>query len=147
MDPLLLLLLLQAAAASTTFPSCLTANTTWEFSTDTSFIFNIPTPELCQQYCVDSPPCKAITWRSLETSGLALYCVTFSTTTTELPCTNCVSGPSRCSCSVKGECQEEEDNIIAQFSDIHTEQECATLCLENALCEFFTYFGDNSVLR
>ena len=95
MPPLLLFLLLQGTAASTTFPSCLTANTTWDSSLITSITPNIPTPELCQQMCVDSPPCQAITWTSPQATGLPLSCVTFSSTTSELPCTDCVSGPAR----------------------------------------------------
>ena len=50
-------------------------------------------------------------------------------------------------CSSEGECQAEDDNILEQFSGVTLEQECATLCLENKLCKFFTYFGDNSGLR
>ena len=70
-----------------------------------------------------------------------------SSTSTELPCTSCVSGPALCSCSSEGECQAEDDNVVDQFSGVALEQECAALCLENNLCEFFTYFGDNSGLR
>ena len=143
----LLLLLFQAAVASTTTPSCLTANITWDFSTDTAFIPYISTPELCQQLCMDSPSCKAVTWHSPEASGIPLYCITFSTTSTELPCSNCVSGPGWCSCSSEGDCQEEGDNIIEQFTDIASEQECAALCLKNKLCQFFTFFGENSARR
>ena len=147
MAPLLLLLLLQAAAASTTFPSCLTANTTWDSSLITSITPNIPTPELCQQICVDSPPCQAVTWTSPQATGFPLSCATFSNATTELPCPDCVSGPARCSCSSEGECQAEDGNIVEQLSDIPIEQECAALCLENGLCKFFTYFGDSSAIR
>ena len=144
---LLLLLLLQAATASTTIPSCLTANTTWDSSFITSFTPSIPTPELCQHICVDSHPCQAVTWASPRATLFPLSCSTFSTTTTDLPCTDCVSGPARCSCSSEGECQAEDDNILEQFSDIPGEQECAALCLKNGLCEFFTYYGDNSARR
>ena len=147
MAPLLLLLLLQAAAASTTLPSCLTANTTWDSSLITSITPNIPTPELCQQICVDSPPCQAVTWASSDASPYPLSCATFSTTTSELPCTDCVSGPVRCSCSSQGECQTEDDNTLAKFSDIPTEQECAALCLKDSLCAFFTFCGANSAHR
>ena len=147
MAPLLLLLLLQVAAASTTFPSCLTANTSWDSSLITSITPNIPTPELCQQICVDSPPCQAVTWTSPQATGFPLSCATFSNATTKLPCSNCVSGPARCSCSSLGECLAEDGNIVDQLSDIPIEQECAALCLENGLCKFFTYFGDNSDLR
>ena len=147
MAPLLLLLLLQAAAASTTFPSCLTANTTWDSSLITSFTPNIPTPELCQLICEDSPPCKAITWTSPQATVLPLSCVTFSNTTLELPCSSCVSGPKRCFCSSQGQCQAEDDNIIDMVSGVVLEQECADLCLENSQCEFFTYFGDESAFR
>ena len=147
MAPLLLLLLLQTASASSTIPSCLTANTTWDSSLITSLTPNIPTPELCQQICLDSSPCQAVTWASSESSPFPLSCSTFSSTTSELPCTNCVSGPSSCSCSSQGECQAEDGNIVAHFSDIPTEQECAALCLENSFCQFFTYFGDASGLR
>ena len=147
MAPLLLLLLLQAAAASTTFPSCLTANTTWDSSLITSFTPNIPTPELCQQICVDSPPCQAVTWASSDASPFPLSCYTFSTTTSELPCTHCVSGPTSCSCSSEGQCQAEDDNIVDTFSGVALEQECSALCTENGLCQFFTFFGDDSALR
>ena len=143
----LLLLLLQAAAASTTFPSCLTANTTWDSSLITSITPNIPTPELCQQICVDYPPCQAVTWTSPQATGFPLSCATFSNTTSKLPCTDCVSGPARCSCSSEGECQAEDDNILEVFSGIALEQECEALCLGNRACEFFTYFGDASPLR
>ena len=147
MAPLLLLLLIQVAAASTTIPSCLTANTTWDSSLITSITPNIPTPELCQQICVDSPPCQAITWSSSDAPPFPLACYTFSNNTSEFPCTFCVSGPSLCSCSSQGQCQAEDDNIINVFSGIVLEQECAALCLENGLCKFFTYFGESSAFR
>ena len=146
MAPLLLLLLLQTAAATTTFPSCLTANTTWDSSLITSFTPDIPSPELCQQLCVDSPPCQAVTWTSPATR-LPFSCLTFSTTTTELPCTDCVSGPARCSCSSQGECQAKEGNIVDVFPDIPTVEVCAALCLGEDSCQFFTYLGDNNVFR
>ena len=148
---LLLLLLLQGAVTSTTFPSCLTANTTWDSSNITSFIPNIPTPELCQQICLDSPPCQGVTWTSSDASPFPLSCYTFSTTPTTLqPCTDCVSGPSRCSCSSQGQqgqCQAEDDNIVDHFDGIALEQECSSLCRQNRPCHSFTYFGDMSPLR
>ena len=147
MAPLLLLLMLQAVAASTTLPSCLTANTTWDSSLITSFTPDIPTPELCQLICVDSPPCQAVTWSSSEAPLFPLSCYTFSTTTAEVPCNDCVTGPARCSCSSPGQCQTEDNNVVDQFSGVALEQECTALCLENDLCEFFTYFGDDSAFR
>ena len=144
---ILLLLLIQTAAASKTFPSCLNTNTTWDSSLITSLTPNIPTPELCQQLCVDFSPCQAITWTSAQASPFPLYCATFSNTKSELPCADCVSGPATCSCSSKGECQAEEGNIVDVFSDISLEGECIALCQKNNICKFYTFFGDNSALR
>ena len=147
MAPLLLLLLLQAAAASTTFPSCLTANTTWDSSLITSITPNIHTPELCQKLCLDSPPCQAVTWASSDASPFPLSCYTFSTTTSEIPCNNCVSGPARCSCSSHIQCQAEDNIIVKSFSGVALEQECLALCKQNGLCDSFTHHGNSSILR
>ena len=135
---LLLLLLLQGAAASTTLPSCLTANTTWDSRDITSFTPNIPTPELCQKLCIDSPSCLAVTWASSDASPFPLSCYTYSmTNTTEQPCTDCVSGPSRCSCSsqgLQGQCQDQGDNIVDQLTDCQTSPaDCQVCSFENTL--------------
>ena len=89
-----------------------------------------------------APP-PTVTWHSSEAISIALYCITFSTTSTALPCSDCVSGPARCSCSSEGECQAEDHNTLEQFSDIPGEQECAALCLKNGLCQFFTYYNSD----
>ena len=149
MTPLLLLpILLQAVTTSPTYPTCLVANTTWDQDYFLDITLDIATPELCQVLCQDSSSCQAVTWLTAISDIFPLSCSTFSSSTTAvLPCSDCVSGPSLCSCSQPGECVVEDGNILEVLHDIGSEVECQQLCQGETLCQHYTYFGDASVLR
>merc|ERR550519_2005640 len=64
-----------------------------------------------------------------------------------IPCQNCVSGPRLCPCSMPGECEIQEDNLLKVISGIGTSDECLQLCISKPRCTVFTFFGEENPLR
>merc|ERR1719186_1456560 len=82
------------------YPSCLQDDITWDTSDILDTLSNMETPEECQTHCQGD--CKAFTWLSPNASTFHNLCVLFSSAMQEVPCTECVSGPAECTCSMKG---------------------------------------------
>jgi len=127
------------------YPSCLQANVTWDYMSDT--IPNVETPEDCQTYCYNSNQCLAFTWVSSNVSMFHNLCALFHSTDQEVPCTDCVSGPSKCVCSFQGECTMLEDNAIGSYLNIPDEISCQDICIEETGCNYYTYFSDGYQLQ
>jgi len=100
------------SASIPTFPSCLQPNISWAAEEMTSVTVNIDSPELCQSICQADPACIAITWTQESFPLYPLSCATFSSTKNATECVDCVSGPPVCLCSVPGECETSEDNVL-----------------------------------
>jgi len=148
---LLLLLLLQhqslAVRVEDTVPSCLRGNITWDQAAVYDIVVSVPSPEDCQQLCYDDPSCAGQTWFTEGSVLVPRSCLLFSSLGEETVCQDCVSGPPECLCSVSGECEAVENNIIDVFTNIATETECSALCGNTSDCAAYTYFGDGNALR
>ena len=93
-------------------PSCLSSNLTWDQSNIFDVVLNCESPDECQVICAKTDGCHSFTWLSAESPIFPLGCGLFSLTGDELPCDNCVSGARECPCTVKGECDSIDDNMI-----------------------------------
>merc|ERR1711971_623787 len=135
-----------AFSSSDTFPSCLREGFTWDISGAYKTVLNLPTPELCQQLCAKDHSCVASTWMSASAPVLPLTCSLFSEVSADqvVPCEECVSGPPECPCTVNGECNILEENIINIVTNVESVEECSRHCSENSLCEVFTYLGEEN---
>ena len=134
---------------SDTFPSCLQEGFTWDISGAYDIALNLPTPELCQQLCATDSSCLASTWMSSTAPLFPLTCSLFSVISRDqlVACEECVSGPPECPCTVPGECNILEENIIDIVAGVESVEECSRHCKENSLCEVFTYLGKENHFR
>jgi len=140
--------LAQAQFPGDTFPSCLQGNTTWDISGAFDIVLNVPNPEECQEVCSREPTCVAITWVSADAALYPLTCALFSqTSNTTTPCEECVSGPANCTCSIQGECDILEDNLVEIVGNVESVKMCEKLCAENSSCNIFTYLGEENHFR
>ena len=92
---LLLLLLLSSVCCQDpgdTFPSCLTANTTWLQENIFHITQDVGGAEECQQICRNTSSCLGSTWTSEMFEVIPRACFLFNATEEEVPCHNCFSG-------------------------------------------------------
>merc|ERR1711990_611857 len=140
--------LAQAQFPADTFPSCLQGNLTWDISGVFDIVVNVLGPEECQEVCSGEPACVAMTWLSADAALYPLTCALFSETSNmTTPCEECVSGPASCSCSIQGECDILEDNLVEIIGNVESVEICASLCSENSACNIFTYLGEENHFR
>jgi len=131
-----------------TLPSCMHAGITWDPSTITSIVNGVQTPEECQQLCQADPSCTAVTWSTEATELFPLSCAFFpSTANLTEPCSHCVSGPPACACTVPGECQIVDENIIEVTTGVDSVGECEALCIDHPECQAFTFLGEGNDFR
>merc|ERR1712130_784397 len=128
-------------------PSCLQPNISWAVEEITSVTLDVDSPELCQDICQADPACVAITWTQDSFPLYPLSCATFSSTDNVIECVDCVSGPAVCSCSVPGECETSEENVLQILSAITSENDCMKACDDYNLCTNYTYLGPQNPLR
>jgi len=125
-----------------TFPSCLQGGVTWDISYVSNIIANVENPEGCQEFCFDDETCAAFTWSSAKAQPFPLSCALFSQTpNVTSQCEECVSGPPKCICSIPGECDITENNIIGTLNNITSPEACEHLCSDHPDCAVFTYLG------
>jgi len=120
---------------------------TWAAEEVTSVTPGIDSPELCQNICQADPACVAITWTQASFPVFPLSCATFSSTGNATECVDCVSGPPVCSCSVPGECETTEDNVLEILSSLINEDDCRLACEDFNLCTNYTVLGPENPLR
>ena len=94
------------------FPSCLRSNITWDQSSIFDVVLNITTADDCQSICANTESCVSFTWLSEDSPIFPFGCGLFSKTGDEFPCEHCVSGIEECPCTVKGECDSIDNNMI-----------------------------------
>jgi len=149
--PFFLFLIFQLAQAefpADSFPSCLQGDVTWDISGVFDIVVNVLSPEECQEVCSSEPTCVAMTWMSADAAPYPLTCAMFSQiSNTTTPCEDCVSGPSTCSCSIQGECDILEENLVEIISNVESIEMCASHCAENSACSIFTYLGEENHFR
>ena len=126
-------------------PFCLTADTTW--LTDTCAVTNVLSAEACQQLCGNSSDCHSITWYDSQAVPYPHYCMLYPTTSPDLevPCTNCYSGPSSCTCSGDFTCSLGTDSLIELVIQVEEELVCAELCSTTAECQYYSWYSGDSV--
>jgi len=89
-----------------------------------------------------------MTWLSADAALYPLTCALFSeTSNTTTPCEECVSGPANCSCSIQGECDILEDNLVEIIGNVESIEMCKNHCTENSACNVFTYLGEENHFR
>jgi len=132
-----------ASYPSAPLPSCLFSNVTWDQSDIFDVVMNCKTPEECQEVCANTEDCVSFTWVTEDADVFSLGCGLFSDTGSEKPCSNCVSGAKECPCTVEGECDSNNGNMIEAFPEVSTVKECKSLCENNQNCSFYTYFDDS----
>ena len=103
---------LHAWDPSNPLPSCLSSNLTWEQSNIFDVELNCKSADECQSICATTEGCVGFTWQSADAQVFPLGCGLFADTGAELPCDHCVSGVRECPCTVKGECDSKDDNMI-----------------------------------
>merc|ERR1719210_1741857 len=139
------------ASLSTTldpvFPSCLLPNFTFALEDLISFTPSTETPELCQKICEEESSCIAVTWTQESSPVFPLSCATFSSAKNTTECEYCVSGPPVCHCSIHGECETTEGNVVEVLAGLLDEDQCAKACLDFQLCSNYTYFGPENPMR
>merc|ERR1712223_2056049 len=91
--------------------------------------------------------CVAVTWTGKTFPVFSLSCATFSSAEIATQCEDCVSGPPVCHCSVPGECETSEDNVIEVLTGILDEDVCAQACQDFLLCSNYTFFGPRNPLK
>jgi len=140
--------LAQAQFPADTFPSCLQGNVTWDIAGVFDIVLNVLSPEECQEVCSREPSCVAMTWVSADAALYPLTCAMFSQTSNmTTPCEECVSGPANCTCSIQGECDVLDDNLVEIVGNVESVEICASLCSENSACSIFTYLGEENHFR
>merc|ERR550519_1933320 len=127
------------------YASCLVANVTWDPSLIIDTIPSVQTPEDCQENC--SEECSAFTWTSPEASLFHNLCVLFGSTNETIPCTDCVSGPNECLCSMIGECSIVGDNVLDSYLNVPDATSCHQFCGNNSECNYFTFFSEGHPLQ
>ena len=135
---------LSSGASPDLYPSCLVANVTWDLSLIIDIIPSVPTPEDCQDYCTDD--CSAFTWMSPESSVFHNLCVLFISSNETIPCTDCLSGPPECLCTMEGECSIVGDNILDTYINIIDATSCHHICGNNSECNFYTFLSEGTPL-
>ena len=112
-----------------------------------SLTTNVTSPEACQKLCDEASVCSGFTWLPADFPILRLSCLLFEQTGTEIPCEHCVSGTERCSCSVQGECEVIDNNLVDVAGGVESASDCEEFCIETKGCIFYTYFGNDNPLR
>lgn len=126
------------------FSSCLRPDVTWGSEGEIDVIPGVPSPELCQQLCQRNESCQAITWLDENFPVVPLSCTLFAELDKEISCSNCVSGESRCSCAIPGECGMQDHNVVDIHPGVQSIQECQALCEKKKSCELYTYLGQEN---
>jgi len=124
-------------------PSCLIANTTWDQSGVFDVILNIESADLCQVTCDETETCTGFTWLSPDSAMFPQGCALFSSTESTLDCEHCVSGLPECPCTIRGECDSQEDNMIEAFPQVASVEDCHDLCRDVTECSHYTYFSES----
>jgi len=128
------------------FPTCLEENKSWDAAGIMDIIPGVESAEECQKLCQSDVSCLGVTWTSDQFPLHPLSCTLYSEISSEISCENCISGPSKCSCILPGECKIEDHNVVGIFSDVDTMKECSSLCDAEDTCAFYTFMGDTNVL-
>jgi len=128
-------------------PPCLEEGKTWHGDD----ILDVSTGSLsvydCQSKCGEMSGCNSFTWYTLQHPHYPTLCTLFSSTKSQEPCTECVSGPSSCTCSGEYGCDITEEDVLDTIANIATELECMGLCFEDRDCNMYTWFGVGSTLE
>ena len=128
-------------------PPCLEKGRTWhaddvlDISTGSSSVYD------CQAKCGEISGCNSFTWYTLQHPHYPTLCTLFHSTSSQELCTECVSGPSSCTCSSEYGCDLTEEDVLDTIPNIATELECMGLCYENNKCNIYTWFGVGSTFE
>ena len=128
-------------------PPCLEEGKTWhaddvlDVSTGSSSVYD------CQLKCGEISGCNSFTWYTLQHPHYPTLCTLFGSTNSQEQCTECVSGPSSCTCSGKYGCDLTEDDVLNTIPNIATELECMGLCYADNNCTMYSWYDVGSTFE
>ena len=123
---------------------CFPLGFTWS-SRVSGGVKSVETPEECQQICADTSDCDSVTWYDGQASPHPDYCEMFLApdVSSQIPCSNCTSGPESCTCSGSYTCSLDSDHLVELVFEMTSEIGCAELCFKTPECKHYSWYSPN----
>jgi len=121
-------------------PSCYKVDRSWNDPTPLDIVSPVLDYQQCQTFCKENADCQGWTWASENNSEFPGYCFMFSTLGQPTDFQDSISGPPSCLCSSVEACDINGDNELEFVPDIIEEINCQDLCVNNSLCQYYTWY-------
>jgi len=130
------------------YPLCFNIGMTWSEETSRG-IPNITSPYLCQDMCRADSNCTSFSWYNTLSQPHQNFCEFYPEQVSEptTPCSNCISGPSTCTCSTFDyqTCDTSQELVHDIVQNVNTEVECQDLCARREDCSWYTWYSGAGV--
>ena len=125
------------------YPLCFDIGLTWSEEMSRG-VPNITSTNICQDMCNADSECIKFSWFNALSQPYKNFCEFYPEHVSEptTPCSNCISGPSTCTCSTSVEACDTSQNLVLDIvRHVDTEVKCQDLCARREDCSWYTWYS------